>query len=71
MNLTYNQAYSKLSKLVDEIEDDQIQLDTLADKVKQAKELIDYCETRLRSISEDVTTSLTDKKPTTKKKNNK
>jgi exodeoxyribonuclease VII small subunit len=63
MNLTYNQAYNELSKLVDQIEDDKIQLDTLADKVKQAKELIDYCEMRLRSIDKDVEAVLTDKKP--------
>jgi len=69
MNLTYNKAYSDLSKLVDQIEDDKIQLDTLADKVKQAKELIDFCETKLRRIDEDVKASLTDKKPTTRKKN--
>lgn len=67
MNLTYNQAYTELSKLVDQIEDDKIQLDTLAEKVKQAKELIDYCETRLRSIDIDVKAALSDK-PTTRKK---
>jgi exodeoxyribonuclease VII small subunit len=69
MNLTYNKAYSDLSKLVDQIEDDKIQLDTLADKVKQAKELIDFCETKLRTIDKDVKSALTDKKPTTRKKN--
>ncbi|GAB4346709.1 MAG: hypothetical protein OHK0038_26800 [Flammeovirgaceae bacterium] len=69
MNMTYNKAYSKLSKLVEQIEDDKIQLDTLADKVKQAKELIDFCETKLRTIDKDVKTALTDKKPTTRKKN--
>jgi len=68
MNLTYNQAYNELSKLVDQIEDDKIQLDTLADKVKQAKELIDYCETRLRSIDKDVEAALSDKKPMKKTK---
>ncbi len=68
MNLTYNQAYNELSKLVDQIEDDKIQLDTLAEKVKQAKELIDYCETRLRSIDKDVEAALSDKKTTTRKK---
>ena len=57
MNLTYNQAYIELTKLVDQIEDDKIQLDTLAEKVKQAKELIDYCETRLRAIDNDVETT--------------
>lgn len=69
MNLTYNQAYNELSKLVDQIEDDKIQLDMLADKVKQAKELIDYCETKLRSIDKDVDAALSDKKSTTRKKN--
>ena len=62
MKLTYNEAYTKLSKLVDQIEDDNIQLDTLAEKVKQAKELIDYCETKLRSIDQNVEAALTDKK---------
>jgi exodeoxyribonuclease VII small subunit len=68
MNLTYNQAYNELSKLVDQIEDDGIQLDTLAEKVKQAKELIDYCETRLRAINNEVETALSDKKPSSRKK---
>lgn len=68
MNLTYNQAFNELSKLVDQIEDDKIQLDTLADKVKQAKELIDYCETKLRSIDKDVESALREKKMTTRKK---
>lgn len=69
MTLTYNKAYNDLSKLVDQIEDDKIQLDTLADKVKQAKELIDFCETKLRSIDKDVKTALTEKRTTTPKKN--
>ncbi len=68
MNLTYNEAYSKLSTLVDEIEDDKIQLDTLAEKIKQARELIDYCETRLRVIDHDVASALKDPKPRKKTK---
>lgn len=51
---TYSQAYSKLAKLVEEIERDDIQLDTLADKVKQAKELIAFCEDKLRTIEKEV-----------------
>lgn len=68
MNMTYNEAYTELSKLVDQIEDDKIQLDTLAEKVRQAKELIDYCETRLRTIDNDVETALSDRKPIIRKK---
>jgi exodeoxyribonuclease VII small subunit len=53
-DLTYSIAYSKLEKLVEQIESDNIQLDTLADKVKQANDLIKFCETKLRTIEKDV-----------------
>ena len=53
-DLTYNEAYSQLEKLVTQLEDDSIQLDTLAEKVNQANELIAYCERRLRSIQANV-----------------
>ena len=53
-NLSYTEAFESLEKIVAQIEDDSIQLDTLADKVKQANELIQYCETKLRSIEREV-----------------
>lgn len=53
-NLSYTEAFASLEKIVAQIEDDSIQLDTLADKVKQANELIQYCETKLRSIEREV-----------------
>ncbi len=52
--LTYSEAYSQLEKLVAEIESDDIQLDTLAGKVKQANELIVFCEEKLRTIEKEV-----------------
>ncbi len=58
MNLTFKQAYNDLTELVAQLEDDKIQLDTLAEKVKQAKELIEFCETRLRTIDDDVKNAL-------------
>jgi len=67
-NLTYSKAFSELEKLVGQIEDDKIQLDTLADKVKQAKELIKFCEIKLRTIETDVNEAMSDK--TTKRKKN-
>lgn len=51
--MTFNQAYQELTKLVDEIEDDTIQLDTLAEKIKQATELIKFCEKKLRGIESE------------------
>lgn len=52
--LTFDTAFAQLERLVAEIEDEQIQLDTLAGKIKEANELIKFCETKLRSIREDV-----------------
>jgi len=54
--LTFDKAFSELEKLVGQIEDENIQLDTLAEKVKEANELIRYCETKLRSLAEDIET---------------
>ena len=51
---TYNAAYAKLEELVIEIESETIQLDTLAEKVAQANELIKFCEAKLRIIEKEV-----------------
>ena len=51
---TFDKAFSDLEKLVEQIEDENIKLDELADKIRQANELIKYCETKLRVISTDI-----------------
>ena len=51
---TYNTAFAELEELVAQIEDKDIQLDTLAEKVKRAKELIKFCEEKLRGIELDI-----------------
>jgi len=53
-NLTFDKAFSDLTKLVNQIEDDKIQVDTLSEKVKEANDLIKFCETKLRTIDKDV-----------------
>ncbi len=68
-DLTYSKAFSELEKLVVQIEDDNIPLDTLADKVKKANELIKFCEIKLRTIEANVNESLSDKTTTGRKKN--
>lgn len=52
--LTFDKAFANLEILVRQIEDENIQLDTLAEKVQQANELIKHCETSLRSINLDI-----------------
>ncbi len=67
--LTYSDAYAKLEELVEQIERDTIQLDTLAEKVKEANELIKFCETKLRSIEKDVAEAVDLKPKVSRKKN--
>ena len=57
--LTFDNAFSKLEKLVEQIEDENIQLDELAEKVKEANRLIRRCETRLRTIAMDIEAEIT------------
>ena len=52
--LTFDHAFAQLEKLVEQIEDENILLDTLAEKVKEANELIRYCEIKLRTIIADI-----------------
>ena len=56
-NMEYSEAFTKLEQLVAQIEDEAIPLDTLADKVQQANELITYCQTKLRVIETSVRAS--------------
>lgn len=50
INLTFDTAYTELEKIIKQIEGETIPLDELAEKVKEAKELIRYCEEKLRGI---------------------
>jgi exodeoxyribonuclease VII small subunit len=52
--LTFDKAFSDLTKLVNQIEDDKIQVDSLSEKVKEANDLIKFCETKLRKIDNEV-----------------
>jgi exodeoxyribonuclease VII small subunit len=53
-DLTYKEAFSKLEELVGQLEDGDIQLDKLSEKVIQANELIAVCENKLRGIDKEV-----------------
>lgn len=53
-NMTYDEALTSLRLVVKQIENEDIQLDTLAAKVKEAGELVKYCENKLRIIENEV-----------------
>ena len=54
INLTFDTAYTELEKIIRLIEGENIPLDELAEKVKEAKELIRFCENKLRNIETEL-----------------
>ncbi len=50
----YTEAFEELQAIVAEIEDGEISVDELSDKVKRATELIRICKKKLHSTDEDV-----------------
>lgn len=53
-SLTYSTAFASLEKIVAQMESDEIQVDELAEKVRQAKELIAFCENKLRIVEKEI-----------------
>lgn len=59
-NANYAEAFEELKMIVSEIEEGEISVDLLSEKVKRASELIRICKTKLSSTEEDVTQILKD-----------
>ena len=51
---TYSNAFAELQQIVADIEDGEISVDELSEKVKRASELIAVCKKKLTSTEEDV-----------------
>ncbi len=51
---SFDEAWQTLQQLVAEVEDENLPLDQLAEKVKAARQLMKYCEAKLRSIENDL-----------------
>ena len=56
----YADAFEELQQIVAQIEDGQISVDELSEKVKRAACLISLCKARLSSTEEDVNKILKD-----------
>lgn len=59
-DLTYEEAYKRLSEIVGEIENGETDLDRLSQKVKEAKKLIKFCTDMLNQVEGDVKKCLED-----------
>lgn len=56
----YAEAFEELQQIVSEIEEGQISVDELSEKVKRAAHLIQICKEKLSSTEEDVNKILKD-----------
>ena len=52
--LTYEGAYNELAQIAEEIENESVSVDVLAQKVKRASELITFCQTKLKTTEAEV-----------------
>lgn len=52
--INYTDAFRELQTIVTEIENGEISVDELSQKVKRAAQLIKFCKTKLATTEEDV-----------------
>lgn len=52
--LNYEEALSQLQNIVKELENREIKIDDLADKISQAKTLVDFCREKLNRTEEEI-----------------
>lgn len=52
--LTYESAYTELQLIASEIENEEVSVDLLSEKVKRAAVLIAFCQQKLRATESEV-----------------
>ena len=57
---TYSNAFDELNQIVNDLEEGEVSVDELSEKVKRASELIEFCQEKLASTEEDVNSILKD-----------
>jgi exodeoxyribonuclease VII small subunit len=52
--INYSTALGELEEIIESIESDEVDVDTLAEKVKRASFLIGFCKDKLKGTEEEV-----------------
>ncbi len=52
--ITYNEAMQEIEQVIAEIENDELDVDVLAEKVKRVAALIDICKDKLYKTEQEV-----------------
>ena len=64
-NIGYGDALAELERILDEIEDDAVDVDVLATRVRRAAELLRVCRDRITAARIEVTQIVADLEPAT------
>ncbi len=52
--MTYESALKELQEVIEDLRNEMVSVDEMTEKVKRAKELIDFCKNKLRDVGEDL-----------------
>ena len=52
--LTYEEAYEELKEIAADIESEAVSVDVLAEKLKRASFLLEFCKAKLKSTEQEV-----------------
>jgi exodeoxyribonuclease VII small subunit len=53
-NLTYEGAMEELKEIALQIDNESVTVDVLAEKVKRASELIEFCQSKLKTTEREI-----------------
>lgn len=64
--LTYSEAIARLDEIVKLIDNNEVEIDQLADKIKEANKLIAFCSEKLTKAEKEMENLLAEKQETDK-----
>lgn len=64
--LTYSEAIARLDEIVQLIDNNEVEIDQLADKIKEANKLIAFCSEKLTKAEKEMENLLAEKHETDK-----
>lgn len=59
---TYSQAIERLEKIVRQIDSNELEIDELSEKIKEANEIIAFCTGKLRKADQEIEKLLQEKR---------
>ncbi len=59
---TYSQAMERLEKIVRQIDNNELEIDALAEKIKEANEIIAFCSDKLTKADKEIEKLLSEKR---------